>query len=138
VVEKGDLQGPGYENYILQKAQTSKDDNRIKGRSDGWYPNHSFENKTTDWRPTCTCGHDDTVPQLVFDPFVGSGTTLMVARKLGRVGVGTDLSFPYLELAQERLGYKDLLEWEQGIVANNDGFHDLPLFEHETVPETAA
>ena len=28
---------------------------------------------------------------LVYDPFVGSGTTVRVAEKLGRVGVGLDL-----------------------------------------------
>lgn len=40
----------------------------------------------------------------VFDPFCGSGTTMLVARGLGRASVGLDLSRPYLRLAQERLG----------------------------------
>lgn len=33
---------------------------------------------------------------VVLDPFVGSGTTVRVARDLGRVGVGVDLSLAYL------------------------------------------
>ena len=40
---------------------------------------------------------------VVLDPFVGSGTTMAVAQKLGRRGVGVDLSLEYLELAQKRL-----------------------------------
>ena len=39
----------------------------------------------------------------VLDPFVGSGTTLAVAQRLGRKGVGTDINDEYLELAQKRL-----------------------------------
>lgn len=34
---------------------------------------------------------------IVFDPFAGSGTTVMVANRLGRKGVGLDLSWKYLD-----------------------------------------
>jgi len=45
------------------------------------------------------------VPAIVFDPFVGSGTTLQVARALGRHGIGCDISFEYLHKnAAQRLG----------------------------------
>jgi DNA modification methylase len=45
-----------------------------------------------------------TVPCRVLDPFAGSGTTLLVARKLGRDGIGLDLSYAYLkEQAKKRL-----------------------------------
>lgn len=40
----------------------------------------------------------------VLDPFMGSGTTLRAARRLGRNSVGIDIMQEYLELAQERLG----------------------------------
>ena len=41
---------------------------------------------------------------IVLDPFVGSGTTVMVANKLGRNGIGLDLNFQYLrENAKKRL-----------------------------------
>ena len=41
---------------------------------------------------------------IVLDPFVGSGTTIMVANHLGRKGIGLDLNFKYLqENAKERL-----------------------------------
>jgi hypothetical protein len=32
---------------------------------------------------------------IVLDPFVGSGTTVMVANELGRRGIGLDLNFTY-------------------------------------------
>jgi len=54
------------------------------------------------WKPTCTC-YADTVPATVLDPFVGSGTTLAVAQRLGRNGIGTDINDEYLELAKKRL-----------------------------------
>lgn len=46
-------------------------------------------------------------PAVVADPFCGTGTTVMVARALGRVGVGLDLSADYLRLARWRV-------WESG------------------------
>jgi DNA modification methylase len=40
---------------------------------------------------------------VVLDPFVGSGTTLLVAAELGRDGIGIDLKPEYLAMAQQRL-----------------------------------
>ena len=40
---------------------------------------------------------------IVFDPFMGSGTTAMVATKLGRQYLGTELNPEYAELQQERI-----------------------------------
>ncbi len=40
---------------------------------------------------------------LVFDPFTGSGTTLAVAKKLGRKFVGFEMSKQYAANAQKRL-----------------------------------
>ncbi|NWF96768.1 MAG: site-specific DNA-methyltransferase [Candidatus Thorarchaeota archaeon] len=41
--------------------------------------------------------------ELVLDPFVGSGTTLLAARTLERNAVGFDLKKEYVETAQKRL-----------------------------------
>ena len=40
---------------------------------------------------------------LVLDPFLGSGTTALVARGLGRLAVGFELRSDYLDLAVARL-----------------------------------
>jgi DNA modification methylase len=51
------------------------------------------QTETIGWRPTCTCSPIlPPVPATVLDPFVGSGTSLMVADRLGRNGVGIDLA----------------------------------------------
>jgi len=54
------------------------------------------------------------VPCTILDPFVGSGTTLLAARNLGRTGIGLDLSFHYLNNdAKNRLGIAKKDQWEQ-------------------------
>ena len=39
----------------------------------------------------------------VLDPFAGSGTTLLVATRIGRQGIGIELSESYVEIARKRL-----------------------------------
>ena len=40
---------------------------------------------------------------IVLDPFVGSGTTVVAAARTGRIGVGYDTDPKYIDLAQKRL-----------------------------------
>ena len=73
------------------------------GRENGKSIEYTVRSKNTaGWQPTCTC-NADTVPATVLDPFVGSGTTLLVAHRLGRKSIGVDLNDEYLEMAQKRL-----------------------------------
>ncbi len=60
--------------------------------------------RTVGWMPTCNCGVKEVVPCTVLDPFLGSGTTVAVARELGRHGIGCELNAEYLELARVRIG----------------------------------
>jgi DNA methylase len=64
------------------------------------------ESQTIGWQPSCLCRgqHGRTVPQLVLDPFGGSGTTGRVAIELGRRPVLLDLAYnaEYAALAKER------------------------------------
>ena len=41
---------------------------------------------------------------VVLDPFMGAGTTAVVAKELGRNYVGVELNSDYVRIAQERLG----------------------------------
>ena len=58
---------------------------------------------TTGWRPSCECEAGEPVPAIVLDPFLGSGTTALVALKMGRRYVGIELSPEYAEMAEARL-----------------------------------
>jgi hypothetical protein len=52
--------------------------------------------RTVGYQPTCECLEvPEPVPCVVLDPFAGSGTTLKVARGLGRSSIGIDISVDY-------------------------------------------
>lgn len=75
------------------------------------------ETKTIGWEPTCSScrlspsilstalkGEEDgIVPCVVLDPFAGSGTTGMVARRLGRFFIGIELNPEYAKMARNRI-----------------------------------
>ncbi len=99
--ERGELRGPGSENYVLPKAQAAAGDPRNKGRSEGWTPNHFYQPNTTGWAPGCQCDAD-VKPCVVLDCFAGAGTSLLVADRLQRDAVGIELNTAYTEMAMER------------------------------------
>lgn len=63
----------------------------------------SYERKVVGWKPACDCGVEKPSRSVVLDPFSGSGTTGMVALKLGRDYIGCDLNPAYLEMAKARV-----------------------------------
>lgn len=76
-----------------------------------YQPGSHYEVEDRGWQPTCD--HEaKAVPCTVLDPFVGSGTAVYVARKLGRLGIGVDLKEEYLELARRRLTKEVTVEIE--------------------------
>jgi DNA methylase len=61
----------------------------------------TLKRETAGWRPTCD--HQATpIPCTVMDPFLGSGTTALVARHHGRRAIGIELNQTYAELAARR------------------------------------
>lgn len=46
---------------------------------------------------------------VVFDPFLGSGTTLIAAQNLGRIGLGTELDAKYKDIIVKRVNNESVL-----------------------------
>ena len=75
--------------------------------------------QTVGWKPTCD--HEaEPVPCTVLDPFGGSGTTGLVADRLGRDAILIELNPKYVEMAQRRI------------------VEDAPLFAAVTMSSTPA
>lgn len=58
--------------------------------------------------------------ELVLDPFVGSGTTLVAAQDLNRNAIGFDLQEEYIDLCAERLGSNNLFDSAQQLAIQDD------------------
>jgi len=100
VVEKWH-ENPGNRSTNGRKSAT-KDTGELGGC--GYDVRLETRSKTTGWTPGCDCNAGEPVPCVVLDPFLGSGTTIAVARQLGRHGVGCELNPEYVELAKVRIG----------------------------------
>jgi DNA modification methylase len=83
------------------------------------------EVKTIGWRPTCGCGKKETERPLVLDPFMGSGTTAIVAINLRCNYTGIEINPEYvnehanrrirerktgISISLQRTGFKGLLD----------------------------
>lgn len=95
---------------------------KLYPRKDGYFSNGGF---STQWQMTYPVGESrkyikhnaffiTTIPHvlmeintepgdLVFDPFMGSGTTAVAAKRLGRNYLGCEINQDYIDLAEERL-----------------------------------
>lgn len=63
---------------------------------------HTTVTSVIGYRATCSCNAEVGRP-VVLDPYVGTGTTLQVALRMGADGVGCDGSEEYLRFAVERI-----------------------------------
>lgn len=71
--------------------------------------------------------------ELVADPFVGSGTTLVAARDTNRNAVGFDLQKSYIALCERRLCQGGLLGETKQIAVQDDARFMAEYFDQETI-----
>ena len=98
VIELGDIQSTG------GSVNNRRNGNTNFGGSDmncGTFTQR--EHITKGWKPTCSCGIEETVPCTVLDTFAGSGTTLWVAEQLGVNSIGIELNPDYCDIIRRRM-----------------------------------
>lgn len=61
--------------------------------------------------------------ELILDPFVGSGTTLLAAQDLNRNAVGFDLQERYIDLCEQRLGRNNFFNQAQQLAIQDNALH---------------
>lgn len=97
----GEPSGPTYAESIATIGYPDA------GTNDNGRGHTSLQNrpKVGPWREYHLTGWTPppTRPSVVLDPFAGTGTVPMVARALGRTGIGVDLSHPYCRAARWRI-----------------------------------
>lgn len=77
--------------------------NTTARRQAGGHPDNPFPpKKTLGWQPSCSC-NAPTRPAVVFDPFCGAATTLLVADRLGRDAIGLELNPDYCRMGRDRI-----------------------------------
>ncbi len=86
---------PGKNNVYDPSGKANRDTRR-----------HITATTTVGWSPACRCDSHHPVPCTVLDPFMGSGTTAVVAKKLGRHFIGFELNPEYVKMARQRLRHR--------------------------------
>ena len=105
----------GEDPKIDRVRYKNRDETRV-----GYRPDKVLNKATTTkgWRPTCKCLPlyeavsaltPDVVPDIVLDPFMGSGTVAEVAQHLGRRWIGIDLNPDYAHMQQKRTAQTSLV-----------------------------
>lgn len=118
----------GCNSYATGKSQAKRDMGLVTALSGAERPSPQIT--TLGWRPTCGCRHriidrevvggsldglkyttqvihdpdEKAIPATILDPFLGSGTTALVAKKLGRNCIGIELNADYADMARKRIG----------------------------------
>lgn len=125
--------------YTLENGQPKDWERTKNGNLRATYPSNTWTDLTVPfWSMPENTDHPTQKPEkllakiilassnpgdVVLDPFLGSGTTSVVAKKLGRSFVGIEIDATYCCLAQKRLemadsdsliqGYRDGVFWER-------------------------
>ena len=102
VVEKGLTAHDGETDSAYEKGTTANRLAKLRQAARERGEEYTNGKVTTGWAASCDCDAGDPVPQIVLDPFAGSGTTAMVALQNGRRAIGTELNPKYLRLQDDR------------------------------------
>ncbi len=92
-------------NVVDESAKGSRFDRGKTADRDGGSRTQAgerYKNVAKGWAPGCECGAG-VVPATVLDPFMGSGTTALVAKENGRRYIGCELNPEYIQIAANRL-----------------------------------
>lgn len=96
--------GKAAHNFVVDDRDKNVDEqdagsNRQKdGHKNGW----AYQVITTGWAKKCKCDTEDTIPATVLDPFGGTGTTGLVAAKLGRSSILFEIKPEYCQINSAR------------------------------------
>jgi DNA modification methylase len=71
--------------------------------------------------------------ELVVDPFVGSGTTLLAAKDLDRNAVGFDLQEKYIDLCESRLTNENIFNSSRQLAIKDDAINIVNYLENNIV-----
>lgn len=96
--------GNPYDRVDEETAELARETKEVLG---SYYREFAFsgtESHTTGFTQACECDTDETKAGIVLDPFAGAGTTCLVAKRLGRRFIGTELNPEYVAMAQKRVG----------------------------------
>jgi DNA modification methylase len=102
VIEKGLTAHDGETDSAYEKGTTANRLAKLRQAARERGEEYANGKVTTGWAASCDCHAGDPVPQIVLDPFAGSGTTAMVALQNGRRAIGTELNPAYLRLQDAR------------------------------------
>ena len=99
--------GAPWRRVVDKERVKVSDSPRYKGvtmRNDADDARYTSLRREMGWRPTCSCPDNDGSGRcVVLDPFNGSGTTMLVAQRLGRSAIGIELNPEYCNIARRRL-----------------------------------
>lgn len=116
----GFYEGDPTKDFYQAKAQNPADSKRS-------ILNSMSKVKKSTWVAGCSCGAE-AIPCTVLDPFAGSGTTLLVAKKLGVSAIGIELNLEYKKMIETRLAQQ---EGKAEIVVEPEEKVELKEIQHE-------